>query len=193
LQNLREAIQAQLGRTARVLHSPLLPADVDDEREPVISRSPRDKHGGASIAVSLEWRASVQGKRCLIGSVRCIGKEDPSVTSCDRQGSIAARSPNGSGLTRFLAQCSGAENDFATLFRRISIAPLVGGFVRAAGVCSKRSGAWLYGQFFQNLERLLGNGGIQNVRWCGLCCPLRAPPVDPATGRLISPIVAAAL
>ena len=47
LQNLREAIQAQLSRAAGSSARPLLPPDVDDERAAVISSSPRDKHGGA--------------------------------------------------------------------------------------------------------------------------------------------------
>ena len=47
---------------------------------------------------------------------------------------------------------------------------------------------------FSNLERLLAKWRNQNARRRGLCCPLRGrQPVDPATGRLISPIVAAAL
>ena len=41
LQNLRETIQAQLSRAAGSSARPLLPADVDDEREAVISRSLR--------------------------------------------------------------------------------------------------------------------------------------------------------
>jgi hypothetical protein len=47
LQNLREAVQAQLGRTVGSSARPSLPADVDDEREAMISRSARDKHRGA--------------------------------------------------------------------------------------------------------------------------------------------------
>ena len=47
LQNLRETIQAQLSRAAGSSARPLLLADIDDEREAVISRSPRDRHGGA--------------------------------------------------------------------------------------------------------------------------------------------------
>jgi len=126
-----------------------------------------------SIAVSLEWRASVQGKRCLIGSVRCIGKEDPSVTSCDRQGSIAARSPNGSGLTRFPCAMQRrrkrlrhviSKNIYRAAGRRV---------VRAAGVCSKRSRRVAIRAVFQTSSGCWGNGGIQNVRWCGLCCPLQ--------------------
>jgi len=146
-----------------------------------------------SIAASLEWRASVQGKRCLIGSVRCIGKEDPSATSCDRQGSIAARSPNGSGLTRFPCAMQRrrkrlrhviSKNIYRAAGRRV---------VRAAGVCSKRSRRALYGSF-SNLERLLGKWRNPKRKMVRPVLPaLGAPSVDPATGRLISPIVAAAL
>ena len=46
LQNLREAIQAQLSRVAGSSVRPLLPLD-DDVGEAEISCSPRDKHGGA--------------------------------------------------------------------------------------------------------------------------------------------------
>ncbi len=68
LQNLREAIQAQLSRSVGASARPLLPADVDDDRETMISRSARDKHGGAKLesagdsAVKLSQRRQIRGK-----------------------------------------------------------------------------------------------------------------------------------
>ncbi len=61
LQNLREAIQAQLSRAVGASARPLLPADVDDEREAMISRSARDKHRGA------EHRCLTSLKRAMYG------------------------------------------------------------------------------------------------------------------------------
>ena len=54
----------QFSRAAGSSARPLLPTNVDDEREAVISRSPRDKHGGAEHRcliriVNLRFKASV--------------------------------------------------------------------------------------------------------------------------------------
>jgi len=173
LQNLREAIQAQLGRTAGSSTRPLLPADVDDEREPVISRSPRINMAAPSIAVSLEWRASVQGKRCLIG-VGALHREGRSVSDIVRQTGFDRRT-----IAKWiradafpLRQCSGAENDFATLFRRISIAPLVGGCARGRRLFQEIKARGYTGSF-SNLERLLGKWRNPKRKVVRLCCPLQ--------------------
>jgi hypothetical protein len=61
LQNLREAIQAQLSRAAGSSVRALLPAsNGDDEREDVISWSPRNM-AAPSIAASREWRRWAEG------------------------------------------------------------------------------------------------------------------------------------
>jgi Transposase/zinc-finger of transposase IS204/IS1001/IS1096/IS1165 len=69
-----------------------------------VRRRFRAAHGintvAPSIAVSPEWRTSNQDKRSLSGSERSIWKADPSATLYDRRGSTAARSLNGSRLTR---------------------------------------------------------------------------------------------
>jgi len=73
LQNLREAIQSN-SAAPPVLH----PAFIARYRgDAMISRSHEINMGLLSIAASPEWRTSVQGKRSLIGSERCGGKENP--------------------------------------------------------------------------------------------------------------------
>ena len=116
LQNLREAIQAQLSRAAGSSARPLLPTNVDDEREAVISRSPRDKHGGAEHRCLIRM-VNQRSRQAFFDRVRALRREgDPSAVLCDRRVSTAAQSPNGSGLTRSPAQRRSAKDDFATLF-----------------------------------------------------------------------------
>ena len=100
LQNLREAVQAQLSRTAGSSARPLLPEDGDGD-EAAISCSAWDKHRAPSIAASPGLRTGDRGKRLSIASARSVETGERSTTSCSRRGSTAARSPNGSGLTRF--------------------------------------------------------------------------------------------
>ena len=125
-----------------------------------------------SIAASPEWRTSAQGKRSLIGSERCIGKGDPSATSCDRLGSIAARSPNGSGLTRFPSATPQRQRRVRHVISR-NICLAVGRKVAcAAGVCFKRSKRAATRAVSQTSNGCWRNGATQNARCRDLRCPL---------------------
>ena len=84
LQNLREAIQVQLSRTAGSSACPLLPADVDDESAAVISSSPRDKHGGAEHRC-LTRMANQRSRQALFDRVRALHREGRSVSDIVRQ------------------------------------------------------------------------------------------------------------
>ena len=84
LQNLREAIQAQLSRAAGSSARPLLPPDVDDERAAVISSSPRDKHGGAEHRC-LTRMANQRSRQALFDRVRALHREGRSVSDIVRQ------------------------------------------------------------------------------------------------------------
>ena len=87
LQNLREAIQAQLSRAAGSSARPLLPPGVDDERAAVISSSPRDKHGGAEHRC-LTRMANQRSRQALFDRVRALHREGRSISDIVRQNSV---------------------------------------------------------------------------------------------------------
>ena len=84
LRNLREAIQAQFSRMVGDSARPLLPAEVDDEREAEISRSPRDKHSGAEHRC-LTRMANQRSRRATFERVRALHREGRSVSDIVRQ------------------------------------------------------------------------------------------------------------
>ena len=90
LQNLRETIQAQLSRAAGSSARPLLPADIDDEREAVISRSPRDRHGGAEHRC-LSRMANQHSRQAFFERVRALRREGRSVSDIVRQTGLDRR------------------------------------------------------------------------------------------------------
>src|SRR5208283_2386306 len=121
---------------------------------------------------SPKWRTSAQGKRCLIGSERCIGKAAPSATSYDRLGSTAVQSPNGSGLMRFpsatVPRRGRVRHDIS---RNIWLA--VGRKVAfVGGVFFKRSKRAATRAVSQTSKDCWRNGAIQNARRRGPRCPL---------------------
>jgi hypothetical protein len=84
LQNLREAIQAHLSRVAGASARPLLHADVDDDREATISRSARDKHGGAEHRC-LTRMANRRSRQATFERVGGLHREGRSVSDIVRQ------------------------------------------------------------------------------------------------------------
>ena len=194
LQNLREAIQAQLGRTAGSSTRPLLPADVDDEREPVISRSPRDKHGGAEHRC-LTRMASQRSRQALFDRVGALHREGRSVSDIVRQTGFDRRTiakwirADALPLRNAAAPKTTSPRYFEEyLSRRWSE-----GCARGRRLFQEIKARGYTGSF-SNLERLLGKWRNPKRKVVRPVLPAPgAPPVDPATGRLISPIVAAAL
>ena len=138
LQNLREAIQAQLSRVVGASARPLLPADADDECEAVISRSPRDKHGGAEHRC-LTRMANQRSRQTIFERVRALhGMENPSATSCDRRGLTVARSPNGSRPTRLLSATPQRQRRLHHDFLKNTSRAAGRKVACAVGVCSRR-------------------------------------------------------
>jgi len=84
LQNLREAIQAQLSHSCGSSVRPLLPADVDDECEAMISSGPRDKHGGAEHRC-LSRMANIQSRQAIFDQVRALRRDGRTVSDIARQ------------------------------------------------------------------------------------------------------------
>ena len=117
-----------------------------------------------------------------------------SVRSCDKRGSIAARSPNGFEPIRFP---NGALRRQRRRPRDISkiIYHAAGQKVACAAVAfSRKSKRAVTQEVFQTLSDFWRNGAIRNARPGRATSSVPNPrPVDPATGRSISPIVAAAL
>ncbi|WP_363349430.1 transposase [Methylocystis echinoides] len=129
LQNLREAVQAQLGRASGFSARPLLPADGEEVA------SVRDKHGGAEHRRRTRV-ANERSRQAVFGRVRALYKEGRNVMEIARQTvSIAARSPNGSEPKHFL---NGALRPRRQRLRGIS-KNICRNVACAAGACSRRS------------------------------------------------------
>ena len=90
LQNLREAVQAQLSRVVGASARPLLPADAEDEFEAVISCSPRDKHGGAEHRC-LTRMANQRSRQTIFERVRALYGDGKSVSDIVRQTGLDRR------------------------------------------------------------------------------------------------------
>ena len=161
----------------------------------MISCSPRDKHGGAEHRhLDQSGEPVRRGKRSLIRSVRCAAKEETSGTLCDRQGSTAARLPNGSGSTSLPDRnASAPKTSSPRYFEEFLSRRWAEGCVRGRQLFHEVKARGYTGSF-SNLERLLAKwrrpaGKV--MRPAPTIGPVRV--FDPATGRLISPIIAAAL
>jgi transposase len=117
LQNLREAVQEQLSRAAGASARPLLPEDVDDGHEAVISRGAWDKHGGAEHRC-LTRMANQRSRQAFFERVRALHSEGRSVSDIVRQTGFDRRT-----IAKWIradalppAQRRSAKDDFATLF-----------------------------------------------------------------------------
>jgi hypothetical protein len=96
VKNMREAIQVQLSRAPGFCARPLLPSDGEEVA------SVRDKHGGAEHR-RLTRIANQHSRQAVFDHVRALWNEGRNVReTCDKRGSIAARSPNGFEPIRFL-------------------------------------------------------------------------------------------
>ena len=194
LQNLREAVQAQLSRVVGASARPLLPADADDECEAVISCSPRDKHGGAEHRC-LTRMANQRSRQTIFERVRALHGDGISVSDIVRQTGLDRRT-----IAKWLQADALAQRNAAApkttsprFFQEYLSRRWSEGCVRGRRLLQEIKARGYTGSF-SNLERLL-------AKWCNpkrkvtrpeLPAP-RRPSVDPATGRSISPIVAAAL
>jgi transposase len=194
LQNLREAIQAQLSRVVGASARPLLPADVDDEREAMISRSPRDKHGGAEHRC-LTRMANRRSRQATFERVRALHWEGRSVSDIVRQTGLDRRTIAKWIRADALPQRNAAapKTSSPRYFEEYLSRRWWEGCVRGRRLFQEIKARGYTGSF-SNLERLLAKWRNPKRKVARPALPTpRAPSVDPATGRSISPIVAAAL
>jgi transposase len=172
----------------------LLPADVDDEREAMISSSPRDKHSDAEHRC-LARMAHQRSRQAIFDRVHALRKEGGMVIDIVRQTGLDRRtiakwiradtlpqhnasSPKTSSPRRFEDHLSRRWAEGCMRGRRLFQE------IKARG----------YTGSFSNLERLLAKWRTPKRKVARpALSPPRAQAVVPATGRSISPIVAAAL
>jgi hypothetical protein len=170
-----------------------LPAD-DDEYEAVISRGPWDKRGGAEHHC-VTGMANQRSRQANFDGVRALRREGRSVSDIMRQMGFDRRMIAKWILADALPQRNAAVPKATSprCFEEYRSRRWSEGCVRGRRSLQEIN-ARDYTGSFSNVERLL-------AKWR---CPKRkvvrpAPPtprvlaVDPVTGRLISPIVAAAL
>ena len=193
LQNLREAIQAQLSRTAGSSARPLLPADGDGD-EAAISCSAWDKHGGAEhrrltrMTNQRSWQATFDRVRALRLDGRTIsdivqqtGFDRRTIAKWIRANALPQRNASAPKTTS-----PGHFEDY--LSRRWSE-----GCVRGRRLFREIKACGYTGSF-SNLERLLAKWRNPKRKVARPVAPVaKLLSIDPATERSISPIVAAAL
>jgi transposase len=171
-----------------------LPADVDDERAAVISSSPRDKHGGAEHRC-LTRMANQRSRQALFDRVRALHREGRSVSAIIRQTGFDRRTVAKSIRADALPQRNAAapRTSSPRYFEEYLARRWTEGCVRGRRLFQEVKARGYTGSF-SNLERLLAkwrNPKRKTPRPAPP--PPRKPAVDRATGRLISPIIAAAL
>ncbi len=189
VQNLREAVQAQLSRAVGFSARPLLPA----EGEEVASM--RDKHGGAEHR-RITRMANQRSRQAVFDHVRTLRKEGRNVSDIVRQTGFDRRTVAKWIRADALPQRSASAPKTTSpprhfedyLSRRWSE-----GCVRGRRLFQEIKARGYTGSF-SNLERLLAKWRNPK-RKAATTAPMvpRPQPLDPATGRSISPIVAAAL
>ncbi len=194
LQNLREAIQAQLSRVAGASARPLLPADADDEHGAMISRRSRDKHGGAEHRC-LTRMANQRSRQATFERVRTLRRDGKSVSDIVRQTGFDRRTIAKWIRADALPQRNAAapKTTSPRYFEEYLSRRWSEGCVRGRRLFQEIKARGYTGSF-SNLERLLAKwrNPRRKVARPELPAP-KAQSVDPATGRSISPIVAAAL
>ena len=188
VQNLREAVQTQLSRAAGFSARPLLPAEGEE------IASVRDKHGGAEHR-RITRIANQRSRQAVFDHVRTLRKEGRNVSDIVRQTGFDRRTVAKWIRANALPERSASApkttsprhfEDF--LSRRWSE-----GCVRGRRLFQEIKARGYIGSF-SNLERLLAKWRNPK-RKAATTAPIvpRPQPLDPATGRSISPIVAAAL
>ena len=188
LQNLREAVQAQLGRAAGFSARPLLPAEGEEVA------GVRDKHGGAEHR-RLTRVANERSRQAIFDRVRALHKEGRNVMDIARQTGFDRRTVAKWIRADALPERSAAAPKTTSprhfedyLSRRWSE-----GCVRGRRLFQEIKARGYTGSF-SNLERLLAKWRNPKRKTVNTASTVPDPrPVDPATGRSISPIVAAAL
>jgi transposase len=188
VQNLREAVQVQLGRAAGFSARPLLPTDGDEVA------SVRDKHGGAEHR-RLSRMANQHSRQAAFDHVRALWNEGRNVreilqqTGFDRRTITKwIRADTLPGRSATASKTTSPRHFEDYLSRRWSE-----GCVRGRRLFQEIKARGYTGGF-SNLERLLAKWRDPKCEKVTATSAVPNPrPVDPVTGRSISPIVAAAL
>ncbi len=195
LQNLREAIQTQLSRAAGSSMRPLLPAaNGDDEREAVISCSPRDKHGGTEHRC-LTRMANQRSRQAIFDRVRGLRSQGKNIAEIVRQTGLHRRTIGKWIRADALPHRNAAAPKMTSprYFEEYLSRRWAEGCVRGRRLF-KEIKARGYTGSFSNLERLLAKWRNPKRKVARPAPPaLGVQTVDPPPERLISPIVAAAL
>lgn len=189
LQNLREAVQAQLGRAVGLSARPLLPAEGEEVA------SVRDKHGGAEHR-RLTRVANQRSRQAVFDRVRALHKEGRNVMDIARQTGFDRRTVAKWIRAEALPQRSASAPKTTSpwhfedyLSRRWSE-----GCVPRSTIVPGNQGARLHRQFFKS-RTAAGEMAQSEIQDCKdhIDCSESATCRSPATGRSISPMVAAAL
>lgn len=188
LQNLREAIQAQLGRAVGISARPLLPADGEEVT------SVRDKHGGAEHR-RLTRVANERSRQAVFDRVRALHKEGRNVMDIARRTAFDRRTVAKWIRADALPERSAAApkttspRHFEDYLSRRRSEDCVRGRLLFQEIKARG-----YTGSFSNLERLLAKWRNPKCKTAKITSAVPSPrPIAPATGRSISPIVAAAL
>jgi transposase len=188
VKNMREAIQVQLSRAPGFCARPLLPTDGEE------FASVRDKHGGAEHR-RLTRIANQHSRQAVFDHVRALWNEGRNVREIVRQTGFDRRTIAKWIRANTLPERSASAPKTTSprhfedyLSRRWSE-----GCVRGRRLFQEIKARGYTGSF-SNLERLLAKWRNPKCKTVTATSAVPNPrPVDPATGRSISPIVAAAL
>ena len=194
LQNLREAVQTQLGRAFGSAR-PLLPAPGGEERRnAMISCSPRDKHGGAEHR-HVTRATNQSARQAIFDQVRALRGEGRNVRYIVRQTGFDRRT-----ITKWIRldvlpdrNAAAPKTSSPRYFEEFLSRRWAEGCVRGGQLFHEVKVRGYTGSI-SNLERLLAKwrrpaGKV--MRPAPTIGPVRV--FDPDSGRLISPIIAAAL
>ena len=206
LQNLREAIETQLSRADRPTGRALLPPAKDEGESGTMIVSSRDVQRDVAEHRQLTRHAHRRSRQAIFDQIHTLHEAGTSIRDIARETGFGPRS-----IRKWLKFSSppdrGAKALFTRLFPGLSVAPLGGGCVRGRKLLHEIKLRGYTGSF-SHLERLLAKWRnarstkvVKGVVTAPPCPSLSSAPtiapvpraVDPATGWLISPIVAASL
>ena len=193
LQNLREAVQAQLSRTAGSSARPLLPEDGDGD-EAAISCSAWDKHGGVEHR-RLTRITNRRSRQATFDRVRALRRDGRTINDIVQQTGFDRRTIAKWIRADALPQrnASAPKTTSPRYFEDYLSRRWSEGCVRGRRLLQEIRARGYTGSF-SNLERLLAKWrNPKHKATRPVPTVSRAQPFDPATGRSIPPIMAAAL
>ena len=191
VQNLREAVQAQLSRTAGSSARPLLPADGD---KAATSCGVRDKHGGVEHRRLIRM-ANLRSRQAIFDEVRALRSNGRTISDIVRQTGFDRRTVAKWIQADALPQrnASAAKTTSPRYFEDYLSSRWSEGCVRGRRLFREIKARGYTGSF-SNLERLLAKWRNPKRKAARTASIVPRPQTfDSATRRSISPIVAAAI